>query len=264
MMGSATIQGQLWGTNARAWAELAEHISLPLFGAALDAARVTSGTRVLDAGSGSGMTAVLAAMRGAEVSAVDASAAMLAVARERLPNADIRQADLEELPYDGGTFDAVVAINSVNYAENPAAAMNELARVVRSGGRVVIGSWGPPEKCDHAILMRGLATLMPPPPPGAMPGGPFALAAPGVIEALLEGAELTVAEREEVPASITFPNSDIFRRAILSAGPAQAMIKHAGEAAVLAKMDELSQPFARSDGSIRFNNVFVWVSGIRD
>ena len=54
-MGSATVQGQLWGTNARDWAAYGEQICLPLQGAALDAAHVTAGTRLLDAGCGAGL-----------------------------------------------------------------------------------------------------------------------------------------------------------------------------------------------------------------
>ncbi|HEX7060511.1 MAG TPA: hypothetical protein VF200_00990 [Woeseiaceae bacterium] len=70
-MGSAKIQGQLWGARARDWAGCVEQVSLPLFGAALDAARVTAGTRLLDAGCGAGLLAVLGSFRGAEVTAFD-------------------------------------------------------------------------------------------------------------------------------------------------------------------------------------------------
>jgi hypothetical protein len=48
-MGSATVQGQLWGALARDWTAYGEQLGLPLHGAALDAAHVTAGTRVLDA-----------------------------------------------------------------------------------------------------------------------------------------------------------------------------------------------------------------------
>jgi SAM-dependent methyltransferase len=87
-MASATIQGQLWGARAQDWATHAEQVCLPLFGAALDAARVTSGTRLLDAGCGAGLLALLASLRGAEVTAFDASPGLLAIARQRVPAAD--------------------------------------------------------------------------------------------------------------------------------------------------------------------------------
>jgi hypothetical protein len=63
-MGNATIQGQLWRVHAQDWVTYVEQVCLPLFGAALDAARVTSGTRLLDAGCGAGLLALLDSLRG--------------------------------------------------------------------------------------------------------------------------------------------------------------------------------------------------------
>jgi ubiquinone/menaquinone biosynthesis C-methylase UbiE len=98
-----------------------EQVGLPLMGAALDAARVTRGTRLLDAGCGAGLGALLANLRGATVTALDASAELLAIARARLPEADIREGDLETLPFDDEAFDAVTAVNSIFYAADMAA-----------------------------------------------------------------------------------------------------------------------------------------------
>lgn len=167
-MGSATIQGQLWGNRARDWAAYTEQVGLPLFGAALDAARVTAGTRLLDAGCGAGLLSLLASLRGARVTALDASPGLLEVVRERLPGADVLQGDLQALPCEDASFDAAVAVNSLFYAQDMARAMQELVRVVRPGGRVVVTAWGPPARCEFlASVMPALAPMMPPPPPGA-------------------------------------------------------------------------------------------------
>ena len=190
-MGSATVQGQLWGARAQDWAAYLEQVGLPLIGAALDAARVTSGTRLLDAGCGAGLLALLASLRGAQVTALDASAALLAIARQRLPAADVREGDLEALPFADASFDAVTAVNSLFYAEDMAAAMRELVRVVRPGGRVVVTAWGPPERCEFlAAVMPALGPLMPPPPPGAPPPHPGALSEPGALAAVLKAGGL--------------------------------------------------------------------------
>ena len=66
---AAQVQRRLWGTDPRAWADLAEARNRPLFEAVLDAAGVTDGTRVLDVGCGSGLTLALAARRGAGITA---------------------------------------------------------------------------------------------------------------------------------------------------------------------------------------------------
>src|SRR5437868_2158033 len=98
-MGSAQIQGELWGAAASVWAELQEPTGLPLWKAMLDAAGVEKGTSLLDAGCGGGGACVVAAERGAQVSGIDASPALIAIARRRVPNGDFRVDDLESLRF---------------------------------------------------------------------------------------------------------------------------------------------------------------------
>ncbi len=263
-MGSATMQGKLWGAHARDFAMFVEQTSLPLFGAALDAARVTEGTRLLDAGCGAGLLALLARLRGADVSGLDASSALLDVARERLPGADFQEGDLEHLPFADASFDAVTAVNSVFYASDIDAAMRELVRVTRPGGRVVATAWGPPDRSD---LLRNvfplLGPLMPPPPPGVTPPRPGALSEPGALAGLLERAGLRVVSEGETACPFVFPNAEIAWRANASAGPNQMAIRHSGEEAVRAVVDEASRNHMQPDGSVRFENVFIWVAGER-
>lgn len=263
-MGSATIQGKLWGARAQDWAARTEQVGLPLFGAALDAARVTDGTRLLDAGCGAGLLALLAHLRGAQVSAFDASPGLLEVARQRMPGVDVREGDIEALPYADASFDAVIAVNSVFYAADMAAAMRELVRVARPGARVVVTAWGPPEKCEFlGAVMPGLAPLMPPPPPGAQAPHPGALSAPGALAAVLEEAGLRVVEEGEVSCPFVFPSTEASWRANASAGVNQAAIAHSGEAAVRAVYADADRAHMRADGSIRYENVFLWVAGER-
>ena len=66
---------------------------------------------------------MLAILCGAEVTATDGSEAMLEVARQRLPSCDVRLADLQALPFELSTFDAVVADNSLFFARDLDAAM---------------------------------------------------------------------------------------------------------------------------------------------
>jgi trans-aconitate methyltransferase len=89
------VQGRLWGAAAADWSQLTEPAMTPVYEAVLDATGVGPGTRLLDAGCGSGLALQLAHKRGATVSGLDASAALLAVAHERLPVADLREGDLE-------------------------------------------------------------------------------------------------------------------------------------------------------------------------
>jgi SAM-dependent methyltransferase len=263
-MGSATVQGQLWGTRAQDWAAYVEQVGLPLFGAALDAARVTSGTRLLDAGCGAGLLSLLASLRGAQVTALDASPGLLAIARQRLPAADVREGDLEGLPFADASFDAVTAVNSLFYADDMDAAMRELVRVVRPGGRVVVTAWGPPERCEFlTAVMPALGPLMPPPPPGAPPPHPGALSEPGALAAVLKGTGLRVVEDGEVPCPFVFPDTETSWRGNASAGVNQAAIAHSGEAAVRAVYANADRAHTHPNGTIRYENVFLWVAGER-
>ena len=263
-MGSASIQGQRWGARAQDFAAYLEQLCLPLHSAVLDAAHVTSGTRLLDAGCGAGLLALLASLRGAQVAAIDAAPSLLVIARQRMPAADVREGDLEALPFADASFDAVTAVNSIFYAADMSAAMREIVRVARPGGRVVVTAWGPPDRCE--LLSAALASvgpLMPPPPPGVPPPHPGALAQPGALAGVLKGAGLRVVEEGEVACPFIFPNPEISWRCNASAGPNQAAIAHSGEAAVRAVFAEADRAHTRSDGSIRYANVFLWVAGER-
>ena len=204
-MGSAQMQGALWGAAAQDWADLGEPVQVPFFEAALDAVGVTQGTQLLDAGCGAGLALVLAARRGAVVTGLDAAAGLLAIARERLPQADLREGDLEELPYADDTFDAVTAFNSVQYASDPTAALREIKRVAGAGAPVAVVTWGAPEQCEMRAVLAAIGSLLPPPPPGA--AGPFALAAPGALEGLVESSGLVAERAIDVPTPTRTPMS---------------------------------------------------------
>lgn len=253
-MGSAHIQGALWGAAADDWAEHQEPTQAPLYDATFDAIGLTSGTRLLDAGCGAGYALQLAAKRGADVAGFDASAGLLAIARRRLPDSDIRQGDIEELPYGDDTFDAACAFNSVQYAADPTAALRAIRRVARPGAPVAISTWGDPARCETSLVLAATASLMPPAPPGA--GGPFALSAQGALEALVEGAGLTAEKAIDVPTPFVYVDIASALRASLSSGPARIAIDHAGVGAVGEALSAALAPFTASDGHVRLDNVF--------
>src|SRR5947209_6630667 len=134
----AQKQGRLWGIEAEDWLEIQERKSPVLWNPVLDAAGVGEGTRVLDAGCGTGGASLLAHERGAIVSGCDASEGMLVIARRRLPGVNFRLAELENLPFPDAAFEAVLAINSLQFVNDPARAAQELTRVTAPGGRIVV------------------------------------------------------------------------------------------------------------------------------
>ena len=95
-----------------------------------------AGRRILDAGCGAGPLFAALRERGAVVSGIDQSAAMLALARQRLgADADLRVADLAEpLPFPDAEFDDVVASLVLHYLRDWGPVLAELRRVLKPGG----------------------------------------------------------------------------------------------------------------------------------
>ena len=256
-MGSAQMQGKLWGPGARDWSDLNEPTCTPFYEAVFDAIAVGPGMTLLDAGCGGGYALQLAAKRGATVTGFDACAPLLDIARERVPGADIRQGDLESLPFAENSFDAITGFNSVQYAADPVTALRELRRVAKPGAPVGIVTWGAPERCESRVIMAAIGGLLPPPPPGAE--GPFALSVPGKLEALAEAAGLVSLRADEVPTPFIYPDLDTAVRTQLSSGPARMAIEHAGEPATRNALAAAFTGSRQPDGSYRQDNSFRYL-----
>jgi SAM-dependent methyltransferase len=256
-MGTAEIQGDLWGQAPQDWATIQEPMHRPLWEAMLDEALVNSGTRILDAGCGGGGASVLADERGAQISGIDAAEGLIAFASERIPGGDFRVGDIESLPFEDNAFDAVVASNSVQYSGDRVATLLEFARVCSPEGRIVAGLFGPPDKVEYRVIMGAVRDALPEPPPGA---GPFELSMPGRLESLFEDAGLKVLKSDEVDCPFYYPDFETFWRANLAAGPLQKAIRVVGEEKLKTALHEAAEAFRLDEGGISIRpNVFKYV-----
>ena len=113
----------------------------------VDAAVIAEGQTVLDIGTGSGNVAVLAAQRGAIVSACDLTPSMVELARSRAEHEgleiDVVEGDAEALPYPADSFDIVLSVFGVMFAPRPEIAAAEMFRVAKPGGVVGMANWTP-------------------------------------------------------------------------------------------------------------------------
>lgn len=255
-MGSAIQQGELWGKAARDWAELQEPLTEPLWAAMLDAGDVDEGTRVCDVGCGGGGASVLAAGRGAVVSGLDASEALIEIARERVPDGDFRVGDMQDLPFSDASFDTVIAANSIQYSSDRVETLREFKRVCVPDGKVVVGLFGPADKVAFRVFFKAVGEALPEPPPGK---GPFELSAPGVLEKLIESSGLEVVGGGEVECPFVYPSFRDFWRANLSAGPLQAALNQVDPDELAAEIRPSLSAFEEPDGSIAFENTFLYV-----
>src|SRR6185369_9590859 len=133
---------------------------------------ITPGLKVLDLGCGDGTTAIPAAQRGADVLGVDIAANLVAAGNRRakelgLTNCRFQEGDATDMrgvPDRG--FDLLVSIFGAMFAPKPFDAAKEMVRVVRPGGRIVMGNWIPNDPTFVAQILRISSAYTPPPPEG--------------------------------------------------------------------------------------------------
>ena len=249
------MSAEHWGRRPRDWSELAEPSNEPLFAAVLERLGVGPGTRLLDIGCGSGYAAAMAAARGATVTGIDITPELIEIARERTPQGDFRVGPMDALPFEDETFDAAVGFNAFQFADDPARAAGEAARVVRPGGLVAATTFAEPERNQSTALHLALEPLR-----GTAPADPrhlpYGLSAPGGLERLLESAGLVPDTAGEVPLDWAHPTADDAVRAVLASGGGAMAIEAAGEDAARAALAHAVAPFTRPDGSVSMRNVF--------
>lgn len=137
----ASAAGAAWSEIAGEWAQRWGRVADPARRTLVRETGVGPGSRVLDVGAGSGEFAALLLGEGASVAAIDAAPGMVDLARRRAPGADVRLGSLDALPWPDGSFDVVTAINALQFAGDPIAALRELARVVGPGGAIGVSNW---------------------------------------------------------------------------------------------------------------------------
>lgn len=222
-----TVVDEGWGREAVDFSTLSEPSNCREYVALHHHLGVDTRDRLLDVACGSGLAIELARLRGALCAGIDASTRLVAVARFRSPECDIRVGDMHDLPWEEGTFDVVTSFRGI-WGTTPDAAA-EIGRVLRPGGRVGLTVWG------HLKVS-----------PGAWALAPFRLAVqekvdnqatmvslgrPGAGENLLERCGFEDIRRIEVPFAWEFPDPDLYARALASTGPAYEAIQNVGEGA---------------------------------
>ncbi|MDA0138797.1 class I SAM-dependent methyltransferase [Solirubrobacter deserti] len=156
-----------WGAGR--YETTAEELA-PVSERVVDRSGVGADTDVVDVACGTGNAALLAAARGARVIGVDGAPRLLAVARERAAarglEVDLREGDLAALPVNDGAADVVLSVFGVIFATDPAAALREIARVLRPDGRALVTAWVPAGPIDAMLGAAGrvMARVAPGPP----------------------------------------------------------------------------------------------------
>jgi SAM-dependent methyltransferase/alkylhydroperoxidase family enzyme len=203
---------------------------------------VGAGDRLLDVACGAGLAMELAALRGARCAGIDASPRLVAIARDRNPDADVRIGDMNALPWDDETFDVVTSFRGI-WATTPDAIAESL-RVLAAGGRIGLTVWGHIKASPGAWALTPLALAAP--AKVQHQATMVSLGRPGAGEALLERVGFTDIERLEIPFAWEFADPEGYARALASNGPAFEAIEEVGESSFLRAAVELAEEQVRA------------------
>jgi SAM-dependent methyltransferase len=192
--------------------------SSPLAVAFVDRVGVASGQRALDVGCGPGaLTRVLAERAGAgNVAGVDPTEAFVEQTRLRVPAADLRVAPAEAIPFEDDTFDRALSQLVFHFVQDPAAAVAEMKRVTRPGGRVAACVWDR----EAMTMIRSYWEAAREIDPNASPAGDRFGSEPGQLSGLWHDAGLRDVEDGSLTVSSTYEDFEELWGAMLSApGP---------------------------------------------
>jgi SAM-dependent methyltransferase len=234
----------------------------------LDALEVDAGERLLDVGTGTGVVALAARQRGATVTAVDAEPSMVAVASRLLEGADVRVAVLPALPFRDGAFDVAVANFVINHVGRPRAAVAELRRVVRSGGRVGVTLWPAAPPDGQTLTVRSIQAAgvrRPDDLPRLEAADDFPRTLQGVRELLTEAGLQDVQCRRLDWTHVVDP--DAWWQGLVGGVGCYGHLVASQDAATIARIrrcfDELSAELLAADGRLHLPYAALLATGIR-
>jgi len=244
-----------WGPTLEEW--LGEATTL-----LLDAAGVTTGSRVLDVAAGAGGQSIAAAQRVGDAGAVlatDISPAILdyaaaAATAAGLTNVRTRELDGERLDVDAAAFDAVISRLGLIYFPDQPGALAGQYRALRPGGRISAIVYSTADRNGFfsvpVSIIRRRAQL-PPPAPG-QPGS-FSLGGPGVLEDAFRQAGFRDVGSQAIPAPLRLPRAaDCVRFERESFGALHQMLAGLTPEEQEAAWQEISTELARFEGADGF------------
>lgn len=270
-------QRATWDTFSAGWEAWDSFVQAsigPVGDAVIEALEVAADQRHLEVAAGTGEPGLSIAALAPEgrVTLTDLSSGMLAAAERfaaarELRNVEVRVASADDLPFDDGAFDSVGCRFGFMFFPDLDAAAAELARVVRSGGRVATAVWAGPEHNLWATLpMPAIASEVDVPPPDPDAPGLFRCAAPGAITAVFERAGLTDVAERDTPVEFGFSGeADYWRMVTDLTAPVAALLAGVDDAtrARIAEKVEAAAGEHRSGAEVRLTGMARCIVGTK-
>jgi SAM-dependent methyltransferase len=249
----------------------------PLTTRLIEIVNLGAGAIALDVGTGHGEPAITMASIvgvGGRVLGIDLSPEMIEVAQHRAAIAGVQNVewlvqDAEKLDVDAGSFDAVVARNSLMFLPEPGRAIDLIFDALRPGGRFALAVVGPENtQPQWTMTIEAIARSLQVAPPRGEVGQPgvYSISDPDVLERLLRAPGFTAVriERSELIYDFSSPQEVVTWHAInptimsMFAGQPEARVRAAWQAVVDAAASR-----ADSDGHVRISSQILYASGTR-
>ena len=218
-----------------------------------DAARIGANDRVLDVGCGTGVLARAAADRvelAKQVTGLDRNEGMLAVARRVRPQIDWRQGDASALPFADNSFDVVVSQFALMYFSDRTAALTEMMRVLKPGGRLAIAVWGPFECATSYIILTEIAQRRCGQAAADVLTAPFVLGDKERLVELFRSAGIDRIAIELRPGTMTFPSIATFVESEVKGSPMEPLLDETSYRALVSEAEEKLRPFRTDRGTV--------------
>lgn len=253
-MGTANFQGQLWGAKASDWART-ELQSNHLFRHVLNKVITNGESDLLDIGCGAGTLCKMAYESGINVHGLDASEALVLLAKKLVPEGNFYTGEMEELPFSDNSFDAVTGVNSFQFAGDIVNAFKEARRVVKQNGKVAAVVWGKPEDCEASVVFSAIGPYMPqlPKNPNAKPP----LYANGTVKGIAQEAGLKHLNTEEIETIWEFGDEIEALNAFMSAGMVNLAVNNAGKEVIEDLVLDAIQKFKKFNSKFIVRNKFL-------
>lgn len=254
------------------WDKLTMEFLKPMGDTIIASIQPSGNDKILDIAAGTGEPGLTIAgmLKGGSVTITDLAEDMIAIARENaskrgLTNVELMACDVTELPFPDHHFDAISCRMGFMFFPDMQLAANEMARVLKPGGRIATAVWDGPEKNFWVTATMGVVNRnmeLPAPPPGAP--GMFRCAAPGLIKGIFEKAGIR--DVSETPVASKLRSGDIDTYWAMMTEIAAPFV------AAMSKADDATRQKIKSevyagvsghfpDGQVNFDSAAIVISG---
>lgn len=221
-----------------------------------EAAHIEAGHHILDVACGTGILARTVAERvgpAGSVVGLDVNEGMLAVAKRKAPQIEWRQGIAEDLPFDSNSFDAVVCQFGLMFFEDKQAAISEMVRVLRPGGRLALAVWDSLQNTPGYAAMVALLQRLFGREAAAGLRAPFSLGNVHDLRSLFGQAGLPHVAITTRPGIARFPSIHAWVYTDIKGWVLADLLGDAQFERLLKEAERLLAPFVTPEGAVSFS-----------